>query len=259
MPLRTPDVVLPLHPAGVPGQLGQSKEDKPWLEVYQAPNPTGGAILVCPGGGYWGRAEHEAAPIALWLNTLGITGIVVHYRVAPYKHPQPLNDVSAAMRIAKFNAAAWKIDPAKIGVLGFSAGGHLASTLSVHYAPDTRPAVSILLYPVITLGEPNTHIGSRNNLLPDPSDPAQVRSLSNQLHVTAQSPPTFIFHTADDEGVPVENALLYAAALRENKVPFELHVYESGRHGVGLATDHPVLSTWTVLCGNWLRTRAFAR
>jgi len=256
---RNPDTTLPLHPTGVPGQLGNTPEDNPWLELYRPEHPTGAAILVCPGGGYVGRAPHEGAPIALWLNTLGITAIVVHYRVKPYKHPQPLTDVMAAMSIAKANAKDWNIDPTRIGVLGFSAGGHLAASLSVHYTPETRPALSILLYPVITFTDPHTHTGSRGNLLPDPTDPAQVQKMSNELQVNAQTPPAFIFHTADDQAVPVENAILYASALRKSGVPFELHVYETGHHGVGLATNMPALSTWPMLCGNWLRARGWAR
>jgi acetyl esterase/lipase len=250
--------VLPLW-SDVPGKLGDGKEDNPTIEVYRAPNPTGAAVLVCPGGGYHTRAPHEAGVVAEWLNTVGITGIVVHYRVKPYKHPQPLNDLSQAMRITKDHASQWGIDPQKIGVLGFSAGGHLASTLSTHFAPDTRPAFSILLYAVITLGEPSAHTGSRNALLQDPNDPAQVDALSNERHVTPDTPPAFLFHTVADAGVPVENALLYAAALRRNKVPYEMHLYETGRHGVGLAQDDPALATWPTLCANWLRARKYAR
>jgi len=256
---RKPDTILPLHPAGVPAQLGTTPEDNPWLELYRPEQPTGAAVLVCPGGGYGMRAAHEGAPIALWLNTLGITAIVVHYRVKPYKHPQPLNDVMAAMTIAKANAKDWNIDPARIGVLGFSAGGHLAASLSVHYTPETRPALSILLYPVITFMDVHTHSGSRTNLLGEPLDMALVEKMSNERQVNAQTPPAFIFHTADDAAVPVENAILYAGALRKSGVPFELHVYETGSHGVGLATSNPVLSTWPMLCGNWLRAHGWAR
>ena len=255
---RQPDEILPLHPDGAPEAQGTAREDNPWLELYRPPNPTGAAVLVCPGGGYAGRAAHEATPVALWLNTLGITAVVVHYRVAPYKHPQPLNDLSAAMRITRSHASEWSIDPARVGVLGFSAGGHLASTLSVHYAPGTRPDLSILLYPVITLGQPSAHTGSRNKLLQDPADSKQVTALSNEQHVTTHTPPAFIFHTASDTAVPVENAMLYAAALMKNRVPFELHIFEHGDHGVGLATTNPILAIWPTLCANWLRTHGYA-
>jgi acetyl esterase/lipase len=255
---RQPDLILPLW-SDVPGKLGDSPEDNPTLELYRPPDPTGAAVLVCPGGGYSHRAAHEAGVVAEWLNTLGIAGIVVHYRVKPYQHPQPLNDVSEAMRITRARALEWRIDPARVGVLGFSAGGHLASTLSTHYDTHTRPSLSILLYPVITLHPPSAHTGSRNNLLPDPNDPAQVDHLSNDQHVTPDTPPAFIFHTVTDAAVPVENAILYASALRKHGVRFELHCYEEGRHGVGLAQNDPVLGTWPTLCGNWLRTKGFAR
>lgn len=256
---RQPDTVHPLWDE-VPGKLGDSQEDRPFLEVYR-PNSstTGAAILVCPGGGYVRRAPHEAGVVAEWLNTLGIIGVVVHYRVAPYKHPQPLNDLSQAMRMTRQRAKEWGIDPLRIGVLGFSAGGHLAATLSTHYAPDTRPALSVLVYPVITLHPPSAHTGSRQNLLADPSDPDLVNLLSNELHVTSDTPPAFLFHTVSDQGVPVENSLLYASALRKNGVKFELHCYQEGRHGVGLAENDPVLSTWPMLCANWLRLQGFAR
>ncbi len=255
---KNPDQKMPLW-SDVPAKRGDTVEDNPTLEVYRAPNPTGAAVLVCPGGGYQCRAPHEAGVVAQWLNTVGVTGIVVHYRVKPYQHPQPLNDLSQAMRLTKQHAAEWGIEQSKIGVLGFSAGGHLASTLSTHYEADTRPAFSILLYPVITLHPPSAHTGSRNNLLVDPNDPKQIDALSNDLHVTADTPPAFIFHTVTDPGVPVENAMLYAAALKRNGVLFEMHLYEQGRHGVGLATDDPVLSTWPTLCENWLRSKGLAR
>ncbi len=258
MPDRSPDLVLPLW-SDVPGKLGGTPEDNPTLALYRPQSPTGAAVLVCPGGGYSMRARHEAGVVAEWLNTIGITGIVVEYRVAPYKHPQPLNDVSQAMRLTKQHAADWKIDPARIGVLGFSAGGHLASTISTHYQSDTRPAFSILLYPVITLNPPSAHTGSRNNLLQDPSDQKQVDALSNDQHVTPDTPPAFIFHTVEDGAVPVENVFLYAAALRKNNVPFEMHLYERGQHGVGLAQDKPALATWPGLCANWLKLREYAQ
>ncbi len=259
MSARQPDLMLPLWPEGVPEKLGESKEDNPTLEVYRAPNPTGACVLICPGGGYARRADHEGAPVAWWLNTLGITGIVVHYRVTPYKHPQPHNDISRAMQITRSNAAQWEIDPKKVGVLGFSAGGHLAATLSTKFTNETRPDLSILLYPVITLHPPSAHTGSRNNLLSDPNDPKLVDLLSHEKHVSQQTPPTFIFHTADDPGVPIENAIFYSQALRNHQVPFELHAFEHGNHGVGLAQNDPILSLWTLLCANWLRAHGFAR
>ena len=261
MTKRNPDTTLDLWPEGAPAARGSTREDRPWLEVYAPQNLSANApaILICPGGGYAMRAEHEAAPIAWWLNTLGIIGVVVHYRVKPYQHPQPINDLSQAMRLTKRHAAEWNIDTTRIGVLGFSAGGHLASTLSVHYEPDTRPDLSILLYPVITFGPESAHTGSRNNLISETSDGVLAELLSNEKHVTAETPPAFIFHTVDDSVVPVENVFLYGQAMRAKGVPFEMHLYETGRHGVGLAEDNPALSTWPGLCANWLRARGFVR
>lgn len=254
---RQADVELPLWPAGVPDVIAEV-DDTPRLVVYKASRVNAPAVLVCPGGGYARRADHEAGPVALWLNTLGITGVVVHYRVSPYRHPQPLSDLMQAMRLTRQHAARWSIDAARIGVLGFSAGGHLASTLCTIAPADVRPVLAILLYPVITLGDPSAHTGSRQNLVPADGDAGWINRLSTQLHVTGKTPPTFLFHTVDDAAVPVENALLYAAALRRNAVPFEMHLYERGRHGVGLASDIPELATWPTLCANWLRLRDWA-
>ena len=271
MPDRQPDVVCSLWPEGVPASRGHTAEDNPFLELYRPEKPTGAAVLIFPGGGYGMRAAHEGAPVAWWLNTLGITAVVVHYRVHPYNHPQPLSDAVQAMRLTRQHAKEWNIDPARVGVLGFSAGGHLASTISTHYdradGPaakefhriSSRPDVSILLYPVITMTDPHTHAGSRRSLLPNPQDTATIQLLSNEQKVTTDTPPAFLFHTVDDAAVPVENALLYSHSLRAAGVPFEMHLYETGQHGVGLATNNPALKTWPDLCGNWLRARGWAR
>jgi acetyl esterase/lipase len=180
-----------------------------------------------------------------------------------------LGDAQRAIRTVRANAKAWNIDPKRVGILGFSAGGHLAATASTQFddgdpaAPDpidrlgSRPDVSVLVYPVITMTDPHTHAGSRRNLLGDNPTAEQVQRMSAEKRVTKQTPPTFIFHTADDQAVPVENALMYAAALRKNGVPFELHVYEHGRHGVGLAQDDPVLGTWPGRCADWLKGKGF--
>ena len=249
-------IEVPIWPQGVPDAIS-AVDDVPRLVVYRASPPNAPAVLICPGGGYARRADHEADPVALWLNSLGITGIVVHYRVAPYRHPHPLADLAHAMWLTQRHAVEWSIDAQRIGVLGFSAGGHLASTLCTIAAADVRPALAILLYPVITLSDPSAHTGSRKNLVPEDDAGEWVHRLSTQNHVTAATPPTFLFHTVDDAAVPVENALLYAAALRSSGVPFEMHLYERGRHGVGLATDIPQLATWPTLCANWLRLRGW--
>jgi acetyl esterase/lipase len=265
----------PLWPDGAPGALGKEPADVPTITVYPAQAPAGGAktaaIVVCPGGGYGGLAAHEAEPIAQWLNSLGITGVVLRYRLGPkYHHPVELHDAQRAIRTVRFRADEWNVDTKRVGILGFSAGGHLAATASTQFDsgnPDakdpidrlsSRPDVSVLVYPVITMTDPHTHGGSRRNLLGESPSQELVEQMSAEKRVTKDTPPTFIFHTADDQAVPVENALLYASALRRNGVPFELHVYEHGRHGVGLAKDDPILGTWPGRCADWLATKGFA-
>jgi acetyl esterase/lipase len=263
---------LPLWPAGAPGAKGSQPEDIPTLAIYQPPadKATGAAVVVCPGGGYRNLADHEGHAIAVWLNSIGVTGIVLKYRLGPrYQHPAMMNDVLRAIRTARAKAAEWKIDPARIAVMGFSAGGHLASTAATHFDDgnpqssdpiervSSRPDLAILCYPVITLDGPATHRGSRQNLLGENPPAELVNLMSNEKQVTSRTPPTFFFHTQDDSAVPVENSLLFAAALRREQVPYELHVYEKGRHGVGLAQDNPALATWPKLLENWLRARNF--
>jgi acetyl esterase/lipase len=263
---------IPLWPDGAPGALGTGPEDVPSVRVYPAPksDKPAPAIVVCPGGGYGGLAAHEAEPIAKWLNTLGITGVVLKYRLGPrYHHPVELQDAQRAIRTVRARAAAWNIDPKRVGILGFSAGGHLAATASTQFdagdanASDpidrqsSRPDVSVLVYPVITFTDPHTHAGSRRNLLGENPSKELIESMSAEKRVTKETPPAFLFHTADDQAVPVENAILYASALRRHGVPFEMHVYETGRHGVGLATDNPILGTWPARCADWLATKGF--
>ena len=228
-----------------------------------------GAVVVCPGGGYAGRADHEGGPIALMLNEFGIAGFVCHYRVAPNRHPVPLMDASRAVRWVRAHAEGYGVDPERVGILGFSAGGHLASTVGTHFDagdPDaadpldrlsSRPDAMILCYPVITFEPPHRHVGSMDNLL-GPEPPEDLRlSLSNELMVTPETPPTFLWHTAEDAGVPVENSLLMASALSAAGVPFELHVYPHGAHGLGLAPGDPHVATWAGLCGEWLKGLGF--
>ena len=268
-----PAGAVPLWPGGAPGALGKSAADVPTITVYPAARGSSGptaAVVVCPGGGYGMLAGHEGEPIARWLNTLGVTGVVVKYRLGPaYHHPVMLGDAQRAIRTVRANAKQWNVDARRVGILGFSAGGHLAATASTQFdagdpnAADpidrqsSRPDVSVLVYPVITMTDPHTHQGSRRNLLGDKPTAEQIDAMSAEKRVTKDTPPAFIFHTADDQAVPVENAMLYAAALRKNAVPFELHVYEHGRHGVGLAQDDPVLKSWPGLCAEWLRGKGF--
>jgi len=269
-----PPKTLRLWMGDAPGAKGSEQSDIPTITIYTPPaeKANGAAIVICPGGGYGGLADHEGKPIAEWLNTLGVTGVVLKYRLGPrYHHPVMLQDVSRALRMVRANAKEWSLDPKRIGVLGFSAGGHLASTAATHFddgdpqAADpidrvsSRPDVAVLVYPVITMTDPFTHSGSRHNLLGDNPTPDLIELLSNEKQVTAKTPPTFLVHTADDNVVPVENSLLFAMACHKAGVPVEVHVYEHGPHGIGLGGNDPVLSSWPVSCAKWLEFRGFLK
>lgn len=263
--------MLYLWPEGAPLAQGEEIEDKPRLTPYlvQAGKPAA-AVVVCPGGGYQRRAEHEGEPIARWLNGLGIHAFVLDYRVAPYRHPAPLFDAQRAIRIVRHRADEWGVDPRRVGILGFSAGGHLSASAATRFdegRPDAadpierqscRPDAAVLCYPVITLAGDYRHNGSAVNLLGEGSGEAERLEHSAERNVNERTPPTFLWHTADDASVPVENALLFASALSRHRVPFDLHVYESGRHGLGLAAEHPEAHAWTQACALWLRRRGFA-
>ena len=267
-----------LWPQGAPGALGREPADVPTLTPYPAPREkaTGAAIVVCPGGGYQHLAEHEGRPVAEWLNSLGVSAFVLKYRLGPrYRHPAMSQDAARAVRTVRARAVEWGLDPARVGILGFSAGGHLASTAGTHFdagradAADpvervsSRPDLLVLVYPVITMRE-KTHAGSRRNLLGESPAPELVALLSNEERVTKETPPAFLVHTMTDTAVPVENTLAFVAALRRAGVPFELHVYERGPHGFGLGAARPnrpadpVLSTWPERCADWLRLHGFA-
>lgn len=263
---------MPLWPEGAPGAKDKEAEDTPSIQLYQpsAEKATGAAIVVCPGGGYARLAPHEGHDVAVWLNSIGVTAVVLKYRLAPkYAHPSMMLDVLRAIRTVRAKAAEWKVDPNRVGVMGFSAGGHLASTAATHFdggnpsssdpieKMGSRPDLAILCYPVVTMTEPSAHMGSRRNLIGKEPSQEMIDLMSNEKQVTDKTPPTFMFHTVDDAGVPVENSLMFAAALRKAKVPYELHAYETGRHGVGLAPNMPALSTWPKLLENWLRSRGF--
>jgi acetyl esterase/lipase len=260
-----------LWPQGAPGAVGASDADKPSLTVYQpaADRANGTGVVVCPGGGYGFLAVgHEGKDVADWFTRQGVTAFVLRYRIAPrYKHPAPLQDVQRALRTVRARSKEWGIDPKRIGVMGFSAGGHLASTAATHFddgkadAEDAiervscRPDFAILCYPVITLQPPYAHMGSRQNLLGKTPDAQLVDSLCNDKQVTSKTPPTFLFHTDADGGVVPENSILFYQALRKAKVPAELHIYEKGPHGVGLAPKDPVLSTWPDRLAAWMKGR----
>lgn len=261
---------IPLWEHGAPGALGQADEDRPTITLYRA-NGTGirTAVIVAPGGSYGHLAmNHEGRQVANWLNALGVTAFVLKYRLGPkYHHPIELDDAQRAIRLVRSRAQDFGIAPDRVGMMGFSAGGHLASTAGTHFddgnsaASDaidrvsSRPDFLILAYPVITLQGPYAHSGSRKNLLGDNPDPKLLEELSNQLLVTPQTPPTFLFTTSEDKTVPAENSVNFYLALHKAGVPAELHVFEKGPHGVGLDLSDPALDEWPTLLANWLRQR----
>ncbi len=265
---------VPLWPEGAPSALGTNITDIPTLTPYlpDATNATGTAMVICPGGGYAHLAPHEGNDYALWLNQHGVTCFVLKYRLGSggYHHPAMLNDAARAMRWVRAHADDYKIDRHRIGIMGSSAGGHLASTLLTHFdAGDTnstdvieqqssRPDIGILCYAVISMGE-FTHRGSKENLLGKDPSPELVKLLSNELQVTTNTPPCFIWTTYEDTVVPMENSMLFAEALRKNRVPFDLHIYQKGGHGMGLADKAPFANPhpWANDCLFWLKAQKF--
>jgi acetyl esterase/lipase len=267
--------VLVLWPGGAPGALGTAPEDIPKLTVYPASRETasGAAMVVCPGGGYRGLAsDKEGRAVAEWLNALGVSAFVLQYRVGPrYRHPVPLQDAQRAVRLVRHQAGRHGIDPARVGIIGFSAGGHLAATVGTlddEGDPSStdplerlgsRPDFMVLGYPVISMTGRFVHRGSRTHLLGESPDPKMLEELSVERRVTERTPPTFLFHTADDASVPVENSLSFYQALLKAKVPGEMHLFPHGRHGVGLAADHVVLNQWPAVCAAWMRSLGLLR
>jgi acetyl esterase/lipase len=267
--------LLPLWSGGAPGALGTQESDIPAITVYLPRTMTANtpAIIVCPGGGYVNLAmNHEGRQVANYLNSLGIAAFVLRSRLGPrYHNPIELGDAQRAIRTVRSKAAEWRIDPNRIGILGFSAGGHLAMSASTHFdkgnpsaadaidRANSRPDFTVLGYPVISLTESWTHQGSKDNLLGPNPDPALARSLSGELSVTKDTPPTFLFHTNADTAVPAENSVYYYLALRKAGIPAEMHIFEKGPHGVGLANDDPALSEWSKLLANWLRVHGVVK
>jgi acetyl esterase/lipase len=279
--------VLKIWPDGIPGSIRSEtyfeestvtgdivslyeKVTDPSLTVFLPPaeKATGTAVLICPGGGYGVLAfDHEGFAIARWLNSNGIAGIILKYRlpsdlIMKDKSVGPLQDAQEAMRIIRRNASRWKINQHKIGVIGFSAGGHLASTLSTHFAEkvyevkDTisaRPDFSLLIYPVVTFDSSFTHAGTRQNLIGDKPSEYTVRYFSNELRITRNTPPAFLVHSADDKVVPVKNSIVYFEALLRNNIRAEIHIFEKGGHGYGLAINEETESAWPDLCLRWLK------
>ncbi len=259
----------------VPGSKGDSAKDIPTLTPHWpgAKVQSGAVMVICPGGGYGGLAAHEGPDYARFLASHGIAGFVLKYRLgsAGYRHPVMWEDVSRAIRMVRTHAKEWGLDPDRIGVMGSSAGGHLASTILVHFdagkadAKDvvdrasSRPDLGVLCYPVISMGD-ITHTGSRNNLLGATPTPELIKLLSNELQVRKDTPPTFLWHTVQDSAVKVENSLAFAGALRRQGVPFALHIYENGPHGIGLGSrqfDPAQFHPWTRDLVFWLKERKF--
>lgn len=269
---QDPAGAVPLWVEAAPGALGEGEGHRPTVTPYL---PDGGgsgtAVVVFPGGGYGHLAvDHEGEQVARWLNSRGIAAFVVRYRLGPtYSHPVMLQDAQRALRLVRSRANEWGIDASRVGVIGFSAGGHLASTTGTQFEAElptsgdeidslsARPDFMMLIYPVITMQGDYTHRGSRTNLLGESPDAAQIWMMSSEARVTPQTPPAFLVHTTDDAGVPVENSLAMYSALRRAGVPVELHVFETGRHGFGLAPDNPVLSTWPELAERWMRAHGW--
>ena len=265
---------IPLYKGEAPGAIGKTKADIPTLAAYLPAKgkATGAAVVICPGGGYGAvMMSYEGRDVARWFADHGVAGYVLRYRLGPrYHHPVPLHDVQRALRQVKADARVNGIDPARVGVMGFSAGGHLASCAATMFdkgdpkATDlverqsSRPGFAILAYPVIDLGGKFGHAGSRRNLLGDKPEPALARSLSTQGRVTKDTPPVFLFHTREDKAVPVQNSELFAAACKKAGVPCELFILDKGRHGVGLGGKDPELSKWPKRLMAWLKERKIA-
>lgn len=263
---------IKLWEGGAPGTPATKAEDEPVLLMSLASNaagPTTG-VVVLPGGGYGGLAmDHEGKQIAEWLNSLGISAFILKYRMhgTGHMHPVPMMDGQRAIRLVRTRAKEWNVDPGRIGILGFSAGGHLASTLATHFdagkadASDaidrasSRPDFAVLCYPVISTTADYAHNGSVKNLLGEHPDPELLKNLSNETQVTAETPPTFIFQTSEDKGVPAENCISFYLALHKAGVPAEMHIFQNGRHGVGLAKGIAGTEQWPALCREWFKVR----
>jgi acetyl esterase/lipase len=269
---------LPIWPDGAPGALGKEMKDVPTLTIFlpDSTKATGAAMVICPGGGYGHLAEHEGSHYARWFNEQGIAGFVLKYRLGAsgYRHPAMLHDVARAVRTVRARAEEWKLDPKRVGIIGSSAGGHLASTLMTHWdlgnpnsgdvveKQSSRPDLTILCYAVVSMDREFTHRGSRANLLGTNPPPDLLKELSAELQVNSNTPPCFIWSTADDKTVPVANSLELAGALRRAGVPFDLHVYAHGPHGLGLGNrnfDKEGFHPWTTDCERWLKQNGFAK
>jgi len=259
--------IFPLWDNGAPGALGNDDADNPTLTYFPSNHGTPTAVIVAPGGGYRGLAmDYEGRQIASWFNAAGVTAFVLKYRLGPrYHHPIELGDAQRALRLVRTRAAEFGVKPDRIGMIGFSAGGHLTSTAETHFdsgdpsAADpidrasSRPDFAILCYAVVSFTAPYTHHGSAQALLGDSPDPKLLEDLSSESRVTPQTPPTFLFSTSGDTAVPSENSVAFYLALHKAQVPAELHIFQKGPHGVGLALGDPALGEWPTLLIHWLR------
>ncbi|VBB46910.1 putative xylanase [uncultured Paludibacter sp.] len=234
---------------------------KPRIMSFIAPAETanGTAVLICPGGGYSGVSViKEGEEIAKWFNQLGVSAFVLYYRMPNGHYKIPLKDAQTAISIIRKNSKKWRIDKNKIGVMGFSAGGHLASTVGTHFRKKSqRPAFMILGYPVVTMDSTFTHKGSRNNLLGKKPSEELVKLYSNELQVKKSTPPTFIFHAKDDKTVPIKNSENLAEALKKNNIPVQLNEYEKGGHGFGMRPKGIDSDNWPEALKNWLKEQGF--
>ncbi|CAI6029860.1 hypothetical protein PAECIP112173_00592 [Paenibacillus sp. JJ-100] len=259
--------MIPLWEKPAPYAATGHEGEMPHLIPFLQPGSES-AVIVCPGGGYGHLADHEGAPVAEWLNRAGISAFVLQYRVAPHRHPAPKADGQRAIRHVRAYAEQYGINPSKIAVLGFSAGGHLSATLGTQYdegQPDhedvierqsSRPDRVILCYPVITM-KSYGHAGSRIHLLGENATEDQIQAFSAEHQVRSDAPPAFIWHTSDDQAVPVENSLRYALALGTQGIPYDLHVFEKGPHGLGLAENDRTVRVWSELCLTWLKNQGW--
>lgn len=258
-----------------PGAIGNDPEDKPWFSLHlpEKDKANGAAVVICPGGGYSFVCDtYEGEECAEWLNSFGVAAVVLRYRIAPrYRYPSPMVDAKRMMRVFRAKSAEWGIDQKRIGIWGFSAGGHLAASVGTDFdlgnsassdpveRISCRPDFMILSYPVITGLKPYVETGSFDNLLGKDADPKQLKDLSLELNVTKDTPPSFIFHTTADNCVPVENSVIFYMALCKCGVPAEMHLYKDGRHGVGLSKDNEILANWTIQLKNWFTSQGLIR
>jgi acetyl esterase/lipase len=267
-----PPQSLPLWPGPAPYATGDKPADIPLIDVYlPASNPTHTGVLICPGGGYsYLSIDHEGSHAAHWLTQHGVAAFVLHYRVAPYDYPAPLLDGERAMRLVRSRADEFGVAPDHIGVWGFSAGGHIASTLMTHFSRvrsgtesdvvdsvSDRPNFGILAYAVISMIPGTTHPGSHEKLLGNTANPSLEAEFSNELHVQPNSPPAFLFATTDDAKVPVANSVLFYQAYVAKHLSVEMHLYEHGEHGVGLAEGVPGVEEWPDQLAAWMRNHCW--